>query len=211
MPSLGRNLPVLLLLVSTFPLGAEQVTGLRGRRVPSGVELRWDNPVAIQAASLRVERRQPYGPYLTRTNLPPTQTSWTDRSAHPEGTYQYRIVSLSTQGTSLGVSSYCEMLPSTSPEADGLIRFKRNTVGLSAVTSAEWVVAVPKSGRVAVRILSTQAEAVRTFWDAVRDAGDYEFSWDGRDDTGRTVRPGIYILSVVTPVRREFSRIVVMP
>lgn len=207
-----RNLPVLLLLwFLLLPLGAEQVTGLRGRRLPSGVELRWDNPASPAAASLRVERRQPYGPYLSRTNLPPTQTSWTDRTAHPEGTYHYRIVSLSPEGRSLGVSAFCELLPQTSAEADRLIRFKRNTVALSAMAEAEWVVVVPKAGRLVVRILSPQAETVRTLWDAEKEAGDYDLMWDGRDDTGRIVRPGVYILSVVTPVRRETSRVVVMP
>lgn len=204
---------LLFLSLGLLPLmaAAESVYSLRGRRVTTGVELRWDNPASPAARSLQVERRIYPGDYLPLATLLSNRTCWTDRSAHPEGLYAYRILSLNAAGEELGRSAFFEILPSHSRNADSLIRFGNNTLSLSTGTVAEFVYSVPKTGAVSVRILTADFAPVRSLVNDRQEAGDYDLSWNGLDAQNKPVRPGVYVVIVSTPSGRESGKIVVRP
>ena len=52
--------------------------------------------------------------------------------------------------------------------------------------------AVPRSGQVSVLIYNTMGQLVRTLVDQSQPPGQYQVSWDGKDDSQREVTSGIY-------------------
>ncbi len=53
--------------------------------------------------------------------------------------------------------------------------------------------AMPREGPVSLVIYNILGQRVRTLIDNVRSAGQYEITWDGRDDAGQVVGTGVYI------------------
>jgi outer membrane protein assembly factor BamB len=49
-----------------------------------------------------------------------------------------------------------------------------------------------KPGRAGLKVYSADGALVRNLSAEVRSAGVHQFAWDGRDDRGKSVRPGIY-------------------
>jgi hypothetical protein len=200
-----------LLLAACAWSYAESVSGLRGRRITEGVELRWDNPGSPSAVRLRVQRRQPYGDYEGLTNLPVNISSWTDRRTHSEETYSYRVLSLDIHNDELGRSAPVEILPSNSTDYEDLIRFDENTLSLEASTSVSFAVSVPESGRVIVRILTPDFEVVKVLLDEKKPFGTYDLTWDGRNSHDRPVAPGLYLVSCSTPAGKSVAKMAVRP
>jgi hypothetical protein len=71
-------------------------------------------------------------------------------------------------------------------------------------------VQVGASGSLRLRIYDLQGRIVRTLHDGPVEAGLRAFTWDGRDDAGRTLGSGIYFASAVTSARRSTVRLVVL-
>jgi hypothetical protein len=55
-------------------------------------------------------------------------------------------------------------------------------------------VAVPHTAELAVTIYNILGEEVRTVFQGTKEAGRYWVTWDGRNDAGRTVASGVYIV-----------------
>lgn len=53
-----------------------------------------------------------------------------------------------------------------------------------------------KSGLTTVKIYNLLGEEIRTLVNEVQSAGNYTVQWDGRDDTGRAVPSGIYLVTL---------------
>ena len=60
-----------------------------------------------------------------------------------------------------------------------------------------------QGGPVDLAIYSVDGRRVRSLIHGIRDAGQYRLAWDGRDDQGQTLSPGVFYLHFVTPQRRE--------
>jgi hypothetical protein len=56
---------------------------------------------------------------------------------------------------------------------------------------------VPRDGRIAVRVYDSGGRLVRTLVNSEQEAGPYRVPWDGRDDAGRQVSSGVYLIRVV--------------
>ena len=54
-----------------------------------------------------------------------------------------------------------------------------------------------------VEILDLGGRRVRTLFSAMASSGSFTWAWDGRDDGGRTVPPGIYLARVAIDAERE--------
>ena len=54
-----------------------------------------------------------------------------------------------------------------------------------------------------VEILDLSGRRVRTLFSDLASSGSFTWAWDGRDDGGRTVPPGIYLARVVVDAERE--------
>ncbi len=66
-----------------------------------------------------------------------------------------------------------------------------------------------KDGPVGLAIFAIDGRRVTTLVSGIRTAGVYQLAWNGTDDDGRRVRPGLYYARLVTPDGR-FTRTLVM-
>ena len=57
---------------------------------------------------------------------------------------------------------------------------------------------IPVPGHVRLRIFNILGEEVRTLIDKHQSAGNYALVWNGRDNSGREVAAGIYLLQMRT-------------
>ncbi len=68
--------------------------------------------------------------------------------------------------------------------------------------------ALERAGAVRVRVFDVAGRRVRTLLDAVSSpAGEGAVTWDGRDDGGRDVPDGVYLVRFETPGRAESRRV----
>jgi len=57
-------------------------------------------------------------------------------------------------------------------------------------------------GEVDLTVYSVDGRRVRTLVRGIREPGEYETVWDGRDDGGRAVRAGVYFARLAAPQGR---------
>jgi hypothetical protein len=67
---------------------------------------------------------------------------------------------------------------------------------------------LPRQTDVQLRVLDLSGRVVRTLIDGARGAGAYQIAWDRRDDGGRPVGSGVYLLRLVTPQGVRTQRMV---
>ncbi|MFQ5863869.1 MAG: N-acetylmuramoyl-L-alanine amidase [bacterium] len=58
---------------------------------------------------------------------------------------------------------------------------------------------IPKSTRVSITIYNSLGQKVTTLVDKKQDAGFYQIQWDGKDEKGKEVASGLYIVRLTTP------------
>jgi hypothetical protein len=73
--------------------------------------------------------------------------------------------------------------------------------------STTFAFSLAKAGRADLEVYSVDGRRVRTITSGVRDAGEYRLEWNGADDAGRTIAPGVYYARLVTAQGR-FTRVV---
>ena len=66
----------------------------------------------------------------------------------------------------------------------------------------------PRAGEGELAVFRVDGRRVRTVSHGSWAAGPHELVWDGRDDAGREVGPGVYLVRVTVPGARETRRIV---
>lgn len=69
---------------------------------------------------------------------------------------------------------------------------------------------VARTGAVTLRVYDVAGRLVRTLVDGAFDRGDHTFSWDGRDDSRRTLGGGIYFARLVIDGAGETRKIIRM-
>ncbi len=69
---------------------------------------------------------------------------------------------------------------------------------------------VPLTGPVSLRVFDVRGREVRVLRDRVLAAGHHVVTWDGRDDTGRTVAAGAYFLALRTAAGDRVSKAVLV-
>jgi hypothetical protein len=73
--------------------------------------------------------------------------------------------------------------------------------------STAFAFSLAKAGRADLEVFSVDGRRVRTITSGVRDAGEYRLEWNGADDAGRPIAPGVYYARLVTAQGR-FTRVV---
>jgi flagellar hook assembly protein FlgD len=63
-------------------------------------------------------------------------------------------------------------------------------------------------GRVRVSVYDVTGRRIRGLSDRILRAGGHQFSWDGRDESGREVASGIYLVRIATAERSRAIRLV---
>ncbi len=70
---------------------------------------------------------------------------------------------------------------------------------------------LPRGAEVSLRVYNLLGQTVRTLAQAQTPAGSHLARWNGRDDGGRLVRPGIYFYEMRAHDFRQVRKLVVMP
>jgi hypothetical protein len=68
--------------------------------------------------------------------------------------------------------------------------------------------ALPRAGEVEVTVFDPAGRRVRTLVRGPREAGPHHATWDGRDDAGRTVPAGVYLVEVRSGDERQARRMI---
>jgi hypothetical protein len=58
--------------------------------------------------------------------------------------------------------------------------------------AAAFAFTLPGDARASLKIYSVDGRLVRVLLDGPAEAGQHELAWDGRDDAGRSLAPGVY-------------------
>ena len=74
---------------------------------------------------------------------------------------------------------------------------------------ARFEFALPRTGAVKLEILDVMGRRVRTLANGTFAAGRYVHGWNGRDDQGSAVRPGVYLARLAGSTGSATRRIVV--
>jgi len=69
---------------------------------------------------------------------------------------------------------------------------------------------VPRAMNVKLSVYDISGRLVRTVSDGELDAGEYSYSWDGKDNFSRDASPGIYFLRMSTPERSLQKKMVLL-
>ena len=64
--------------------------------------------------------------------------------------------------------------------------------------------------RVTMEIYDIRGQRVRRLVDQTYPAGAHAVAWDGRDDTGRGLSSGTYLLQIAGPTTRHVEKLVLM-
>jgi len=75
-------------------------------------------------------------------------------------------------------------------------------------TTVRYAIAEP--GDVSLRVHNIAGQLVRTLVDARREPGMHSVTWNARDDAGRQVASGVYLIRLTTPVETLTTRVVLV-
>ena len=70
---------------------------------------------------------------------------------------------------------------------------------------------MPEPGRARVEVYDVAGHRVRVLFEGERPQGPSELDWNGRDDAGRKVGPGVYFLRLDSAASRASRRVILLP
>ncbi len=189
--------------VATVSLPAPQnLTALASN--PTTVVLTWDAP-ARGIESYNVYRDDALlinvqGNFYVDINLDP-------------GTYSYKVTTVYSGGYESEPTP--EEIITVGVAAGGVVTPQITTLlgnypnPFNPTTTIEYSIA-EASTHVSLRIYNQTGQLVRTLVDQQHSAGAYQTSWDGTDDTGKTMTSGIYFYRMKTDTNVSVRRMVLM-
>lgn len=74
----------------------------------------------------------------------------------------------------------------------------------------EFSVLLDRDDRLDLNLLNVAGRRVRELWRGSLGAGAHRFTWDGRDDGGRDVSSGVYLLQATTPAGQQALKVVLL-
>lgn len=108
------------------------------------------------------------------------------------------------------IASASSDAPAPTTPAEGALRLALASGNpLVGGASARVRLSLPQPGDVTLRVLDPSGRRVRTLLDERRDAGTHSIAWDRRDDAGRAVGSGLYLLRLTSPAGERTLRVVV--
>ncbi len=184
----------------------------------ANVENGADLEVVIQMPSDHVRVWDRNGALLQDVDLPSSVggdrfTSYTVYPTDTDGDGRQELIvqfpDLATGGTRVGVlgsSSPVTVPPSAPAPGPTLAPLAPNPMWARSLIS--WTLSA--SGPVSVRVYDAGGRQVRTVMEGVAPAGTYGQSWDGRDDEGRRLSPGVYMVEVAAGGQRQSRKAVLL-
>ncbi len=113
-------------------------------------------------------------------------------------------VSVSVLGTNEPVS----VAPPTTGIGPALALAPLSPNPMRARSLVSWT--LPQAGHASVRVFDAAGRGVRTLMEGSAPAGTYSQAWDGRDDDGRRLSPGVYMVEVAAGGLRQSRKAVML-
>jgi len=161
---------------------AESLLLLRGEEEPTEVVAQWDGPDV-----------RPHG-------------SWVDDTAQPGRTYQYKAVARTADDVYLSPQKSGTWTPRVDRTRAHLLPNVPNP--FNPQTTLRFV--LPTAGDARLQILDLAGRQVWEYSRGDLDAGEHEVLWNGRDQAGRAVSSGVYLVQLVTAEGRDTQRIALL-
>jgi len=129
-----------------------------------------------------------------------------DQTVEPLHTYYYRLASIDGEGTEVLMAELSVETPMWGNLVTELAVAGTNPFSRSAALRLVLVA----NGAVRAAIHDVSGRRVQVLADRTFAAGVHELAWDGRDEQGRTVAPGVYLASVEAGGTTHSRRLVVL-
>ena len=131
--------------------------------------------------------------------------SFTDMNIQPGESYTYRLSDVNTQGE-IHVYDVIRILLPDAPEISMLDAPFPNP--FNPRTRIRYHLS--ESGRVQVTVYDMLGRKVKTLMDDFQGYGSYNFYWNGRDDAGRQLATGTYVIALQTADGVKTQKVVMM-
>ena len=175
-----------------------------------GILVRWQFSELTDVGAVTLQRSPsvdgPWAPIETELTLQGLAGTALDRAAEPNVTYWYRLHIMNRDGSTeaLGLTSasragheYGDVflgMPSPNPASHG--------------TALSFRIGRPEYVRIS--IVDASGRSVRVIQDAMMPAGEHTRRWDGMDEGGAKVAPGLYFVNLRTASGIRTQRVAVM-
>ncbi len=170
------------------------------------VTLRWDVRPSAGAVRVDVSLVRRDGGVRRLASAVPNTGTWTWLADETGEGLRLRVTTFDARGDSgASASGPVDVRAPAVPHPALALAPPRPQPARGAVTLT-W--SLPAPARVRLEIADVSGRRVRVLVDGPRDAGDGEAGWDGRDERGARVRPGVYLVRFEADGARRERRIV---
>jgi hypothetical protein len=130
----------------------------------------------------------------------------------PDGTHHYYVTAVYDEGESLP-TDYVEVVIEISDSPEDVITFSTKLSGnypnpFNPSTNIKF--ATSENGHVPIDIYNVKGQKVTTLVDERMNAGEHSIIWNGKDDSGRNVTSGVYLLSMKTKSYNATQKMILM-
>jgi hypothetical protein len=192
-------------VATTSPVTAVQVGRFEGLVAGNAIDVSWSTPeggVSQKVNLYRTIEGVDVEELLGGISPGPDGGSYHDAAVVPGKAYHYRLGLFDTSGEVVGPSIRVVM-----PEAElslaGMAPNPANRLGTATFT-------LPRAGRAHLAMYGVDGRRVRLLADGEFGAGTQHVQWDGNDDGGNAMAPGIYFLKLTYGNLSRVSRTVVL-
>jgi hypothetical protein len=185
-------------------------TGLQGTYLNGSALLVWDACPAGDFAAFQLHRGSSldFVPDASNRIATTAQNAWLD---HPGQPRWYKLCAFDAHGNR---SPFAVALPNGTLDAPGGAPPRELALSAPAPnplrSGTTLRLALPRDTRVALAVLDAQGRRVRALRSGALPAGEHGIAWDGRDDEGRHVAGGIYLVRLACEGRTITRRIAVV-
>ena len=170
----------------------------------SGVFLSWTAGLEINLQSYRIERRDyPDGSFEVLTSVPVTRStdtsqhsntySYTDTSAQPGTSYEYRLQPVGRAGLALTAEPVVIRIDYESGTSGGLAAVLYPNAPNPFASSTRIRFELSEPVHVTLTIYNLLGRRIRVLVDGTHGPGRYAPTWNGMDGDGRAVPSGVYL------------------
>jgi len=183
---------------------ADEVTSHAFRWLPDRVEYRsWRGGPLAESPASTVASWTYTGPHIPRPDQPRVHLNLWQFDGPPTTTQEAVVEDFRFTAWPAPV---LDAPPVAAPRAAALALASRNPAPGGATLRCT----LPREGRVTVTIHDAAGRAVRVLDGGVRAAGSHEIAWDGRDESGSRVAPGVYLARFEAGGASGVTRLVVL-
>jgi M6 family metalloprotease-like protein len=187
------------------------LTGFEARAVDGGVRLDWSVADPLNHAGFRVYRSPALGgdwQTLRRELVQGTngRYSYLDGTVTPGESYRYRLGEISRDGVETSMGLVEVAVPRLLAPAVSLLGVEPNPSRGTArvMLQTSW------SGAIRLDVFDLSGRRLRTLVDQIVPGGKLGFDWDGRDDAGRAVGSGVYLVRLRSGGKVESEKVTIL-